>query len=427
MKKTFQLQGSLFTLFLSLFIGLNSFGQTVIWSDNFNNGCASGCLANTWNGWTIVNNDGGVSGGSPNDWFISCAEEGITPPGCGSSCIGDASLHIGADAGGGGDLGASFNETGAINATYKRATSPTISTLTHTGVITLSFDFIAYGSAGCADDRLQLRLSTDNGATWPVGYQYCLTSVCCGACNGYSQGQWTTYTLALPAAFSNNPNVRVGFHWRNNGNGSGTDPSAAIDDVRLTTPVALPVDLLNFSAEKSGTSGTNVSWNVENERSFSRYELERSYEGEEESFVKIHSVNGNCSGDGPCGYTYKDINHTKTVYYRLKMIDQNGDFSYSSIISLDESVSNENNFTLVSDYVDNDVLQVKLSAKKKSTAKFVLYNVGGKVVVSEDNVPIKSGFNQKNIDINKLTNGVYILKIYFDNDNTVLGGKVIKN
>jgi hypothetical protein len=427
MKKTFQLQGSLFALFLSLFIGLNSFCQTVIWSDNFNNGCASNCIASTWNGWTIINNVGGTSGSSPNQWFVSCAEEGIAPPGCGSSCIGDASLHIGADPGGGGDMGASFNETGAVNATYKRVTSPTISTLTHTGVITLSFDFIAYGSAGCADDRLQLRLSTDNGATWPVGYQYCLTSVCCGACNGYSQGQWTTYTLALPAAFSNNPNVRIGFHWVNNGNGSGTDPSAAIDDVRLTTPVALPVDLLNFSAEKSGTSATNVSWNVENERSFSRYELERSYEGDEESFVKIHSVNGSCSGDGPCGYTYKDINHTKTVYYRLKMIDQNGDFSYSSIISLDESASNENNFTLISDYVDNDVLQVKLNAKKKSTAKFVLYNVGGKVVVSEDNVPIKSGFNQKNIDINKLTNGVYILKIYFDNDNAVLGGKVIKS
>lgn len=427
MKRSFQLQGSLFTLFLVFFFGQIAFGQTVIWSDNFNNGCASNCIASTWNGWTIVNNVGGTSGSSPNEWFVSCAEEGIAPPGCGSSCIGDASLHIGADAGGGGDMGASFNETGAVNATYKRATSPTISTLTYSGVITLSFDFIAYGSAGCADDRLQLRLSTDNGATWPVGYQYCLTSVCCGACNGYSQGQWTTYSLALPAAFSNNPNVRIGFHWLNNGNGSGTDPSAAIDDVRLTTPTALPVDLLSFSAEKSGTSGTSVSWNIENERSFSRYELERSYDGDEESFIKIHTVNGNCSGDAPCSYSYKDINHTKTVYYRLKMIDQNGDFSYSSIISLDESVSNEDNFTLISDYVENETLQVKLSSKKKSIAKFVLYNVGGKAVVTEDNVPIKSGFNQRNIDINKLTNGVYILKIYFENDNTVLGAKVIKS
>ena len=31
----------------------------------------------------------------------------------------------------------------------------------------------------------------------------------------------------------NNPNVRVAFHWRNNGNGAGTDPSVAIDDIRV--------------------------------------------------------------------------------------------------------------------------------------------------------------------------------------------------
>src|SRR3989338_6299168 len=395
MKRSFKLKGSLFTLFL-FFIASNSFGQVTIWSENFNNGCASNCIASTWNGWTILDNDGGVTGGAPNDWFVSCAEEGITPPGCGSSCIGDASLHIGANPGAGGDMGASYNETGATNATFRTAVSPTVNTTTYLGVITLSFDFIAFGSAGCSDDRLQLRLSTDNGATWPAGYQYCLTSVCCGACNCYSQGQWTTYTLVLPAIFSNNSNVRLGFNWLNNGNGSGTDPSAAIDDIRFTTPLPLSVDLLSFSAEKS-SSGTNVSWNVENERSFSRYELERSYEGGEFSFTKIHTVNENC------------------------------EFSYSSIISLDESVVNANTFTLISDYVENDVLQVKLSAKKKSSAKFVLYNIAGKAVVTESDVPIKSGFNQKNLDINKLSNGVYILKIYFENDDKVLSAKVIKS
>ena len=218
---------------LNVKVDSSSAPLATIWSVDFNNGCASNCLATTYGGWTVIENDGGMTGGAPNDWFVSCAEEGITPPGCGSSCIGDQSLHIGANPGAGGDQGASYNETGVTNATFRTVVSPTISTVGFS-TITLVFDFIAFGSSACTDDRAQLRLSTDNGATWPVGFQYCLTSVCCGACNGYSQGQWTTYTLALPAAFDNNPNVRIGFNWRNNGNGSGTDPSVAIDDIRLT-------------------------------------------------------------------------------------------------------------------------------------------------------------------------------------------------
>jgi hypothetical protein len=413
-----------FYLFVAVFITSNfSFSQATIWSDNFNNGCASGCLASTWNGWTIVNNVGGVSGGSPNNWFISCAEEGITPPGCGSSCIGDASLHIGADAGGGGDMGASFNETGATNATFKRVTSPVISTAGYS-TITLAFDFIAYGSAACSDDRLQLQLSSDGGATWPVGYQYCLTSVCCGACNGYSQGQWTTYTIALPPAFNNNPNVRVGYHWRNNGNGSGTDPSAAIDDIRLTAPIPLSVDLINFSAEKNGTVSTSVVWEVMNELNFSHYELERSVDGL--NFSKIYSIDANCVSENTCDYLYKDISHVKTIYYRLKMIDIDGEFNYSQIISLDENGSNSINYTLVSSFVNDNLLNVIINSKKKTNASFILYNTAGNIVLTENNIGITTGYNENRINISKLSSGVYILKIHLENDSKILSAKVIK-
>lgn len=215
--------------------------QVTVWSDNFNNGCASNCIASTYGGWSIEDNVGGTTGAAPNDWFVSCSEEGVAPPGCGSSCIGDASLHIGSNPGAGGDMGADFNETGATNATFRRAVSPTISTAGFTS-LTLEFDFIAFGSAACSDDSARLHLSTDNGATWPVAYQTCLTSVCCGACNGYSQGQWTRYSAALPPAFQNNPNVRIGFSWINNGNGSGTNPSVAIDDIRIITVAPADAD-----------------------------------------------------------------------------------------------------------------------------------------------------------------------------------------
>ncbi len=408
-------------LFLSLIFGQLSFSQVTIYTENFNNGCASGCAATGYASWTVQNNVGGADGGDPNIWYVSCAEEGIVPPGCGSSCIGDATLHIGSGASGGGDLGASFNETGAANATFRMAVSPLINS-TGNSTLTLSFDFIAFGSAACADDRGQLRLSTDGGATWPVGLQYCLTSVCCGACNGYSQGQWTTYTLALPAAFNNNPNIRVGFHWRNNGNGSGTDPAIAVDDIRITAPVPLSLDLLSFEAEKK-TSGTLIKWKSQHETNFSNYELESSKDGV--LFERIYSKPGNCQGSEACSYSYTDVSHSELTFYRLKMKDNDGSFSFSNVISIDPSSANSSLYTLISNSVADENLQVKINSKKKTSAKLVIYSISGSSLLTTNDLSIKEGTNQLTANIADLAKGVYFFKVYFD-DGKVLSGKVLK-
>lgn len=416
---------SVYRLLLSLPAFLSAYcadAQITIWSDNFNNGCASNCLATTWNGWTVQNNIGGTTGGASNNWFVSCAEEGIAPPGCGSTCVGDASLHIGANAGAGGDMGASFNETGATNATYKLAVSPNINTTGIATSITLTFDFIAFGSAACSDDRGQLWLSTDNGVTWPAGYQYCLSSACCGACNGYNQGQWTTYTLVLPAPFNNNPNVRIGYHWRNNGNGSGTDPSIAIDDIRVTTISPLSLHLTDFSAESDGNT-TLLKWKSVDEIDFSNYEIERSEDGK--NFMKIGTVKGKGGPNQNATYNYEDVrSKTNLVYYRLKMNDLNGEYSYSNTLAVDPEDNLVDPYAIVHSSVANDELTVILQAKKQNTVKYTLYNSIGKVVYTSPDTGIKPGNNISTIPVKGLSTGIYILKAHFEGEVNALTLKV---
>jgi hypothetical protein len=387
----------------------NVFSQVVTWSVNFNNGCASNCIASTYGGWTIQNNIGGVSGNDPNHWYVSCAEEGIAPPGCGSSCIGDQCLHVGANAAAGGDMGASFNETGAANATFKRAVSPTIN-LTGVFTNTLQFDFIAYGSAGCSDDRVQLHLSTDNGATWPAGYQYCLTSICCGACNGYSQGQWTLYSLALPAAFDNNPTVRVAFHWRNNGNGTGTDPSAAIDDTRILSPsVGLPLTLIEFKVDKEN-GNSNLKWITASEKNFSHFNIEKSTDAK--SFKTIGMVNSKGQSNVKSNYNFIDREKDQqTVYYRLKMTDKDNSFSYSKIISSLADSENSSDLSIISQTIHNDNLNLVLNSKSVIPVSIEVYDVRGKQLIHLNDVKLNAGDNRVNTDVSALDPAVYFLKI----------------
>lgn len=381
--------------------------QSVFYSVDFNNGCASNCLASTYGGWTILDNDGGVTGGAPNDWFVSCAEEGITPPGCGSSCVGDASLHIGANPGAGGDMGASFNETGATNATFRTAVSPTISTVGYSSN-TLAFDFIAFGSAACSDDRAQLRLSTDNGATWPAGFQYCLTSVCCGACNGYSQGQWTTYTLALPAAFNNNPNVRVGFNWRNNGNGSGTDPSVAIDDLRISS-IIVPAQLVTFGAHEEAKS-VRLAWTSAEELRLDRYEVERSLQPT--GFKTIGTVAARGNGSlGDVNYSFNDPKSgASTMYYRLKMVDQDGKMNYSNIVRVVEGSTIP--LELVGITPDgNAAYNVNLWSVANMRVQMEVHDMQGRRVLSLPDQHVVAGENKLHLDMSEKSAGAYLLNV----------------
>ncbi len=398
-----------FFLIIILLISFCFDKAQVFYTENFNNGCTANCLLTAYGGWTVTNNAGGTSGSSPNVWYVSCAEEGIAPPGCGSSCIGDACLHIGANAGGGGDQGATFNETGAVNATYRRAVSPSISTLGRSNIV-LQFDYIAFGSAACADDRAQLQLSDNNGVTWPVGYQFCLTTPCCGACNGYSQGQWTTYTYTLPAAFNNNAGIRVGFHWRNNGNGSGTDPSVAIDDIQLRQISPLPLNLLDFSASKQ-VNANKLIWKSADELNFSHFEIERAEDAI--NFTKIARVNGKGNGQGVANYYQEDksIFKDQIYYYRLKMVDSDGSFNYSKIISVNGVIVTNTELQLVSSLVYENKLKLEILSGKANTIRLTAFDVKGKMVLPSKDLSLRAGTNSVSLDLNDLNPAMYLLKI----------------
>lgn len=203
-------------------------GQVVIYNEDFD-----GALT-----WTI-NTDLTAEGANPNQWYISCEEEGVGAGLCGTACgAGDNTLHVGANVLVG-DLGAAYFETGAgLTTTNRRAESANINTIGHTD-LTLRFDMIGKGGG---TDFTEVFYSIDGGGTW-VSIASPLTTLCCGGvpCTGVEQGLWIEQTYALPAVCEGIPNLRISFVWKNVDDGVATDPSFAVDNITIEKPVVVVV------------------------------------------------------------------------------------------------------------------------------------------------------------------------------------------
>jgi hypothetical protein len=229
-------------------------GGGAFWTETFDNGCVNACTANgvnTGNGaWTIDNSNNPATdncGQVPeyNVWYVSCKENGNASGSCGTTCAGNATLHIGSTTVG--DGGAAFDAGGYCDLlgpgwgggtnTNTMVFSPTISTIGQTN-ITLSFNYLHFGEV--ASDYGWVDYSINNGASWVTLVNPMPQTACCGGpCNGVRQGLWTTYSTLLPVAAENIPGFRLRFGWRNDDDASGTDPSFAINDITLSTPSAV--------------------------------------------------------------------------------------------------------------------------------------------------------------------------------------------
>ncbi|MFN6039273.1 MAG: PKD domain-containing protein, partial [Bacteroidota bacterium] len=247
---------------LSWLVVIFSNSQTVIWTENFNNGCTAACTAVGYTGvngsWTQTIT--GTEGADPNAWYVSCAENNQGVGNCGAGCGSNQTLHISAAIGNPfcpNDCGAAYDAGGlcgffACPQTDRRIESPTIN-LAGQSNVTLGFTYIEQGQG-----------TTDNctvwyfdGSTWSFLFDTPVTNN--ASCGG--QGLWTVFTVPLPASANNNPNVKIGFRWVNNDDGVGTDPSVAIDDVTLTVSGATPLPVPSFTINSPVCSGTSINLN----------------------------------------------------------------------------------------------------------------------------------------------------------------------
>jgi len=92
---------------------------------------------------------------------------------------------------------------------------------------------------------------------------------------------------------------------------------------------ALGVHLLNFTGTKA-TGGSQIVWVTENEQNYTNFTVERSSDGGK-TFNAIDGTPSNALGT----YSFLDKNPPATAdMYRLKIVDLNGNITYSNIVTI---------------------------------------------------------------------------------------------
>lgn len=197
--------------------------QNVVWQDDFE----------TPANWTL-NISSGTNGLDANVWVISDAEGGVAPGGCGVASNGNKTLHVGCQGAWCVGTGATYNAgdggLGFIDAvTNKRALfASNINTL-NTQNLSIEFDYIGIGQQGF--DFGTVLYSTNGGSTWNNLQTISPAQTCASG-----QGLWSHVSFPLPAQCTNINNLRIGFQWQNDNDGAGSDPSLAINNVKITSP-----------------------------------------------------------------------------------------------------------------------------------------------------------------------------------------------
>jgi hypothetical protein len=180
-------------------------------------------------------------------------------------------------------------------------------------------------SGGTADFTAQVTIK------WGVGGASSFTCAVSGTISGPSGASTsdpsTNYYFAITPNTPLPPNTtfQISVAIDNVGNKQMQITGYAIDNTALTPAGAvLPVKFQSLEATPSNSS-VSLKWVVATEQNLSGYAIEKSFDGR--NFSKVGFVNA----ANQSTYTFVDSKSAGTIYYRIKSVDVDGKFAFSTI------------------------------------------------------------------------------------------------
>jgi hypothetical protein len=174
----------------------------------------------------------------------------------------------------------------------------------------------------------------------------------------------------------------------------------------------LPVELSAFTATAQGSTVV-LNWITKTEKNSDRFDVERSLDPFT-VWSKIASIKASVLSNSQKNYSYSDKNLQSGKYqYRLKMVDLDGSFAYSSVEAVEVVVPVPKDFAVSQNYPNPFNPSTKIDYQIPVDAKVVMdvYNIAGQKVFELVNQEQSAGYYTVDFDASKLSSGVYIYRL----------------
>jgi hypothetical protein len=178
---------------------------------------------------------------------------------------------------------------------------------------------------------------------------------------------------------------------------------------------SLPVTLLNFTAIKTSASTATLQWETSSEKNSSYFSVEKSFDGVHFSEIGMVKAYGNSSS--PITYKF-NMDFNATSYYRLKIMDFDGSYTYSNIRALEQ----KDNISSVR--IVESRLEISASVNEDTEWSVSIYSLLGQEYYHEK-LSLKKGLNSlsKELDFHG-SQGAKIIRI-IDSQGTEITSQVM--
>lgn len=166
--------------------------------------------------------------------------------------------------------------------------------------------------------------------------------------------------------------------------------------------------------------GVVLKWQAFREATDAYFEIEKSID--DNIYYPLALVEAEWGGEEEIELFFLDIDVGAAMYfYRLKILDINGNFKYLPTISVSSQL--RNNFMVVSMsdvMITDDVFDIEIEAREIGYLQWKIKKWGGGNWLAEDHQTILPGINSLSLDFQELAGGTYKVHLLMDEEEEVL-------